>query len=272
MNDEQSPFQLPQPPQEPSPPSGEPTIWSPPQIEPEPGDAPPQTEGRNGPAWEWRENLGFWRALIMTLREVLLTPGECFSLARRSGGFSRPLGFNILMVFLVILIFTGFNMLLYVVNPTLAARVHPEIFGNEGVVGTGASGGVLTGMVLGVLFAMALVVPIIITIKAFVVAAILHVCLLVLGGAKHGFEATFRTVTYVGGSATALNLIPFVGQFIGMAVFVVLSIIGLARMHETQMWRCVLAVLIPTVLFIALVAVAIMALSMVVMNPEMLGI
>src|SRR5271165_5124048 len=52
----------------------------------------------DGPSWEHRKELGFWKALVETWKEVLLRPGTSFPLMKTSGGFSTPIGFNIVML------------------------------------------------------------------------------------------------------------------------------------------------------------------------------
>jgi hypothetical protein len=70
--------------------------------------------------------------------------------------------------------------------------------GNEGGAGMGLGIGV--GMIAA--FAVALIFYVIVaaTLGALLAAAIYHVCLLMVGGARQGFETTFRVVSFVQGS------------------------------------------------------------------------
>jgi hypothetical protein len=90
-------------------------------------------------------------------------------------------------------------------------------------------------------------VPLLIAIGAFIVAGILHLCLMIVGGAKQPFETTFRIVCFAGGSADPLLIIPICGGLIGGIWKIVLYCIGLARGHETDTGRAVLAVLLPVI-------------------------
>ena len=231
-----------------------PEIWSPPALDSAATDEP--DDGRNGPAWEWRHELGLWRALLLTLREVLLSPGECFRVARREGGLSRPLAFDIVMNLLFFITFLGFIILLYLAAPSMAAARYPQIFNAtwfETLTQNSQAVNLIAGVV--VFWIMVLFLSIFIAIKVLVLAAVFHVFLLMFGGARHGYEATFRTTAYVDGATTVLNLIPWFGKILGGIVFLVETIIGLKNIHETQTWKCVLAVLVPTVLFFMLIAV-----------------
>ncbi len=85
-------------------------------------------------------------------------------------------------------------------------------------------------------------------ISVFVVAGILHVMLLMLGGARRGFEATFRVVCYAQ-ATTLLLLIPlFLIPFCGLAGVVwclTLYWIGLAQAHQIGYGQSLAAVLLP---------------------------
>ncbi|MGZ5003197.1 MAG: YIP1 family protein, partial [Chthoniobacterales bacterium] len=84
-------------------------------------------------------------------------------------------------------------------------------------------------------------------IGTFIGAAITHVCLMIVGGAKQSFETTLRVICYGGGSANVLNIIPFCGGFIAAIASLIVNTIGLARAHETDTWRALVAILLPMV-------------------------
>lgn len=224
------------------PPYGQPPAWG----EPTP---PPLPEERNGPAWEWRAKLGFFRALGLTLKEVLLKPMETFALARREGGLGSPLLYFLIMT-------VSMNILNIILTWPLTSRNQRlmieqmqnspnaemfERFGGAFSQAVSLPGQILFQLVIG---------PIGLTIWVFVAAGLMHLLLMLLGGARYGFEATFRVMAYVGGSVAALLLIPFCGAVIQVIAWPVLVILGLTKIHETDAWRAVLAVLIPAALVI----------------------
>jgi hypothetical protein len=86
-----------------------------------------------------------------------------------------------------------------------------------------------------------------IALGVFIVSGILHLCLMLVGGAKQPFETTFRVVCFAGGSADPLLVIPFCGGLIAGIWKIVLYCIGLARSHETDTGRAVLAVALPVI-------------------------
>ncbi len=60
---------------------------------------------------------------------------------------------------------------------------------------------------------------------------------LLLVGAAHSLETTFRALCYSSGSAAPLQLVPGVGQSLGSLWALVISILAQARAHETTAWR-----------------------------------
>lgn len=87
-------------------------------------------------------------------------------------------------------------------------------------------------------------------ISVFVAAFILHLMLLLLGGARRGFEATFRVVCFAQATALLLVIPLFLVPFCGLAVVVwclVLYVIGLAEAHQIGHGQALAAVLLPLV-------------------------
>jgi hypothetical protein len=78
-------------------------------------------------------------------------------------------------------------------------------------------------------------------------AGILHVMLLLLGGARRDFEATLRVVCFAQATSVVF-LVPFCGQLIGAVWTLVLYVIGLAQAHEISTGKAAAAALLPLVL------------------------
>jgi len=95
--------------------------------------------------------------------------------------------------------------------------------------------------------------PIFVIIGVFIGAAILHLMLMIVGGAYNGFEATVRVVCYAQ-TAQLAGIIPFCGGLISMVWAIILYVFGLATAHRTTQGKAVLAVLLPVVLCCAFVA------------------
>ena len=64
-------------------------------------------------------------------------------------------------------------------------------------------------------------------------------------------------MAYANGSANWIQIIPFCGGFIAGIYTLVLDCMGLARAHETDTWRAVVAVLLPALLCCGAVALSV---------------
>jgi hypothetical protein len=105
---------------------------------------------------------------------------------------------------------------------------------------------------LGFLFA-----PAYLLLGLVLAGGVIHVLLLVVGGATHGFGTTLRVLCYAY-SPQILGVIPMVGAIVGTIWMLVVAVIGLRSAHETETWRPVLAVLLPFLLLTALVVFVLM--------------
>ena len=102
------------------------------------------------------------------------------------------------------------------------------------------------------------------TIGLLIGAGIVHLCLMLWGGANENYEATLRVIGYSQGSGNALQLIPCLGPCVAVIWILVAQVVGLATVHRTDVWRVVLAIFTPllvcgglgVVIFLAIVGVA----------------
>ncbi|MGH7981921.1 MAG: YIP1 family protein [Candidatus Udaeobacter sp.] len=190
--------------------------------------APPAP--RSGLPWDHRQERGFFNAFIETLVMVLTKPGEAFTAMKREGGLGEPLLYAII---------GGTFGGLFAVTYNFALRSFASFGDRHGALAHLFGG-------LGWIFLLVLT-PFFVVIGMFLASAILHVCLMIVGGAKQSFETTFRVVCFAEGSAGPLLVIPFCGGLITGIWKVVLYCIGLARSHETEIGRAVVAVLLPLI-------------------------
>ena len=90
----------------------------------------------------------------------------------------------------------------------------------------------------------AIITPFLLILWLFVIAGMLHLFLLLVRGAKAGFEATFRVVSY-SVSPFLFMVIPFCGMLITALWAMMVAIIGLREAHETSGGKAAFAVLFP---------------------------
>ena len=74
--------------------------------------------------------------------------------------------------------------------------------------------------------------------------------LMLLGGNQLGFEATFRVAAY-SKAASVIALLPFCGGIVALIWELAIDIIGLYRIHGTDPWRAMVAVLGPALICIS---------------------
>lgn len=193
---------------------------------------PTSPVARNGLPWENRQQLGLVKAFTDTLVMVLTKPVEAFQQMRTEGGFSEPLFYGVIGGSV------GFIVYLLI---TLA-------FGSLGMMGGRNNPlGAMFGAGIGMIF-LIILAPILVAVSMFIGAGIIHLCLMLVGGAKRSFETTFRVVCFASGSAQTLLIVPFCGGFISGVWGLIAECIGLARAHETETGRAVLAVLLPVII------------------------
>jgi hypothetical protein len=215
----------------------------PPQIAPASTITPPPIEAaaetfapRSGLPWDQRQQKGWFNAFIETLQMVLTKPTIAFTVMKREGGLGEPL--------IYLLIGGTFGFVIYFIYRFVFQSLGLFAFGGFSsrndpfthLVGMGIAG-----------FFFVIFGPVLVVIGAFVNSAILHLCLMIVGGARQPFETTLRVVCFSGGSISPLLVIPVCGVFVVAIWDIVLRCIGLARAHETDTGRAVLAVFLPLI-------------------------
>lgn len=221
------------------------STWQPLSTFPElAGEIPPSAAGvaptipgtvaivRDGLPWEHRAELGTVPAFLETAKLVLLQPAAAFSRMKTEGGMSDPLiyaliggcfGWFCYLLIMLVVQSVGF----------MTGRNNPF----EHVFGAG----------IGLVFCF-LLIPVFVIVSVFIGSIILHLCLMLVGGARRSFEATLRVVCFSFGSTNPLLIVPFCGGAIAWIWGIVAECIGLARAHETETGRAVLAVFLPWVI------------------------
>ena len=105
--------------------------------------------------------------------------------------------------------------------------------------------GALKGPFVG--FIVFLTSPVTVAVTVAINAALTHLVLMLVGGSRLGFEATFRVAAYAM-ATSILAFVPFCGSTVGALWSVAVMIVGLYSIHETEPWKAIFAVLAPTLL------------------------
>lgn len=192
----------------------------------------PLSSHQRGPS-PWERERSF-KSFKETLKLVLFKPQEFYAGLEQQRAGSSYLGYAVLVAwpstFIGQLIWLG-----------LQAALMLSVSGGQGE-GVGAA--LMTfGFMAGLYFVLT---PIGILMQVFFGALIAHLCLKLVGGASQPLEATMRTMAYAQ-SAQIFNFVPLLGALVAWGWAMVLQIVGIKEMHETDYARAVAAVFMPLV-------------------------
>ena len=191
------------------------------------------------PPWEDQARFGWLQSYLLTIRLMFTRPTETYARMPRQGNLGLLVLFTILTTMLVQAISLAWSALL---SPLASLGD----FGREGALGwlnSTAGHAVLLALV-----------PVMAPLALFVTAGVLHLTLMLVGGARQGLEATIRAVAYAE-TATLLGIVPFCGGLVGGVWVLVLYVIGLRELHGTTTGRAALAVVLPAFLCCGLVLI-----------------
>ena len=189
--------------------------------------------------WEDPARTSVFERFVETVKMIATRPKEAFAGMPTTGGIGSPLLFAIGVGWIGI----GFAVLW---NTLMQGMWIPFMgAGEEAAVAAAFTGAWALGVIV--------LAPLFVIIGVFIYAAILHLMLMIVGGAKNGFEATVRVVCYAQ-TAQLAAIVPFCGGLIAMVWGIILYVIGLATAHRTTQGKAVLAVVLPIVLCCAFLA------------------
>jgi hypothetical protein len=148
--------------------------------------------GRIASPWERRAEIGMGRGILQTVKEAAFSPRVFFRHTAAEGGVREPLAFGILFgsIGLMLELFWQF-----LTGEGSLPSIQISFLGDYG-----------TGLVF---LAAAILCPLAATVMICLTSLIVHLLLTVVGGARNGFEATFRAVLLSGHSVLGAD--PFVG-------------------------------------------------------------
>jgi hypothetical protein len=187
--------------------------------------------------WEQPGYL-FLEALYETAKLFVTVPTEAFRRMSVAADLGRPLLYAILLGWVGIIAGQLYSIALRGVTANLLPFQSAESL----AMGTGFS------------IAVMVLAPIFVLLGIFIWSAIVHLFLMMVGGANSGFGATVRVMCY-STTAQLAQIVPLCGGIIGSIWAIVLEIIGLAQAHRTTQGKAALAVLLPLVLCCVCIAI-----------------
>lgn len=185
---------------------------------------------RQKPLWEQEPSLG---GLFRTAKDVLFSPKAFFRDRDQRGGIALPFLFGVI------------HGTLGGCFPFLLA----QSLGGKKEIFPGVPSGLVLVFIVAALVAMGL----------FINSGVIHVGLMLVGGDKKGYRATFRAVAYAQ-AAQLWEVIPFFGPFLAGFYQIYLYLVGLRELHQIGISRVLLGMLLPLLLGGVLLALAFVAL------------
>jgi len=184
---------------------------------------------------------GFIGAFLKTTREALFSPTRFFKKVATGGGYWAP------FIFAMISGIIGFGVVLLWQWLFFSRMVPPQIYS-------------LIPYSLFLIFVIILI-PFMIAFSILVGSGVTHLCLMIVGGNRKGFEATFRAISY-SYSAQLFYIVPFIGNFVGGIYLLILTIIGIREGHAISTGKAVLAVFLPVIVVVGLVIISVLLMPM----------
>ena len=196
---------------------------------------------RNGLPWD--KNLKPDGAFSKTTKLILFSPNKAFCMMKREGGIGRPLGFgyagfvggvmaSVLYAAVIAGVVLGVSYFMFRAGGKEAA--------NAGQVFT--TYGIIVGIVVG---GQLIQSSLFVVLGSFVNAGIHHLLLMMLEGANHPYETSYRATAYSMGACGAVLFVPVLGSIVFPFVYPVITILSLKNAHETSAGRAAFAVLLP---------------------------
>ena len=193
--------------------------------------------GRAKTAWEDPATRWTVKGLLSSLKDVLFSPANFFRTMNVTGGITDPMLFALISGMVSWMIYYFWLIVLH--DPLSSYIPHTGASGLDMFQGSG-------------LAAVAVLTPFILIASLFIWSGVLHLLLMMVRGAKNGFEATFRVVSYSVGAYVFL-MVPFCGAVISGIWTMVLAIIGLKEAHGTTGGKASFVVLFPLIMCCAMV-------------------
>jgi hypothetical protein len=192
--------------------------------------------------WEDKKNLGFLGALFETWKQSCFNPGPFFEKMPVKGGIGNPLLYGLILGFIgVIFQVTYSQMFSQLFDFT---KWLPPMYQNFDSEFMDFNRRIQSYSNIISIFAF----PFVATAGMFIMSGIVHLLLTMFGWKKHDYESTFRLVAYSEGPAF-FRVIPFIGDFVAMVWQLVLTIIGISKVHKISGGKATLIVILPAILF-----------------------
>ena len=191
------------------------------------------TEDKTSP---WESGEGILWAFLRTTRDVLFSPTTFCKKVAQGEGYWSPLIYGVIcgiIGFGIAILWQWLVFSRFIPIPVFS--IIPYSF---------------------ILLLITITLPFMMAFSILIGSCVTHLCLMIVGGSKKGFQSTFRVISY-SWSGNLFAIIPLIGSTIGSIYTLVLTIIGVREGHGISTGKAVLAVLLPAIVVIALILLAV---------------
>lgn len=196
--------------------------------------APPE---RDGPAWEERDSIGGLNAAVKTVVDLLGNSDRAFTRMKRAADAAGPFFFALFLGYVGY--YANFVFAILLLRLDAQNLAWPWIlFTSDYFVGF--------IIILAFFF-----IPVLVALIVMLNSVVIHFSLMLMGGLKQPFQATWRVVNYSLGASLALLFIPALGWPLATVCNLILMTIGIARIHDISTGRAAIA-LAPVVFYTCL--------------------
>jgi hypothetical protein len=190
-----------------------------------------EVQGEEGDV-PWESGEGFVGRFIQTTKEVLFSPTKFFKKIDTGKGYWPPFLYGMIAGII------GFG----------GAILWQWFFFSQWFSNSKFSILPSAPFLVGIITIM---LPFMVAFSILIASGVTHVCVMIVGGNKKGFQMTFRVVCYAF-SGYLFGIIPFIGSSVGGIYTLILTIFGVKGGHGISTGRAVLAVLLPVIVGVGL--------------------
>ncbi len=215
---------------------------------PPPGaEAPAGEPPEEGAPFARRREVGFLRGYAETLRRVAFEPGSFFRSVRVGQSGSAVL-FGVLSITVGSWISTAYGALASAGGLSVVRWVGVRLPQGKGFDSRAFEGLIERAGPVGIAIQL-LAAPVVAVVVVYLVAAVVHLFLLLFRGAGRGFPATLTVVGYAQG-LSLLSVLPLCGGLVAAVWALVVTIVGLGEAQRCGPGRAAAATLVPVALLV----------------------
>ena len=210
------------------------------QSQPPPSEQPPLYYV----PWEDKKTLGFLGALFETWKESCFNPGKFFEKMPVKGGIGNPLIYALIMGFIGMIFQVTYSQMFSQFfditkwMPSMSRSFDYDFVELNRKIQSYSN-----------VFSL-FIFPFVATAGFFIWSGIIHLLMTMFGWKKHDYESSFRIVAYSEGPAF-FRVIPLFGDIVAPIWQIVLTVIGISKVHKVSVGKAILVVILPAFLFCA---------------------